>query len=116
MRKLPCGAAALWGGQGTRVVVVEELEAWQVAPEQLGSACDFRDVGAAQDAHDRLERVEPLLVYGVALHEVLLEHRIGPAAEVYALPGLNAVADGENHVEVVVLYLASYGSCPLLLN
>lgn len=53
-----------------------------------------------------VERLEPFLVDGVALQEVLFEHSVCPSAEVHALLGLHTVADRDDHVEVVVLDLA----------
>ena len=52
----------------------------------------------------------------VAGHDVATQHVRGPAAELDAARRLHAVADGEDHVEVVVLDLADNLSGALSLN
>ena len=52
----------------------------------------------------------------VASHDVASKHVRGPAAKFHASRGLHAIADGEDHVEAVVLDLADNLSGALDLN
>lgn len=61
-------------------------------------------------------RIEVLLIYGIALDEVLFEHEVRPALEIDALLGLHAVAHGQDYVEVVVLCFALNGLPAFILN
>ena len=65
----------------------------------FGCFAEFRGIRPLEDLEERSKRLEPYLVDGVALQEVLLEHAICPPAEVHALPGLHSVADRGDRIE-----------------
>ena len=58
--------------------------------------------------------LQPLVVHGEALHQILAQARRGPLAELRAAMAAHAVADGENGVQIVVLDLA--GDLPRALR
>ena len=69
---------------------------------------------ARHDLGDLAQLLESSLVRRVSGYDVATQHVRRPAAELHASRGLHAIADGEDHVEVVVLRLvrlAVAGSC-----
>ncbi len=70
-----------------------------------------RRVGHAPD-----ENAAPDLVLGCVLDQVIPEGVRGPDAELSAALGLDPIADGDDHVEVVVLDAPTDGSAALGLN
>lgn len=111
-----CGSLACGRVKGAGVIVVEEFKAGKVIVEQLGRSCNLGNVRALKILFDGLERIEVLLIYGIALDEVLFEHEVRPALEIDALLGLHAVAHGQDYVEVVVLRFALNGLPAFILN
>ena len=111
-----CGSLACGRVKGAGVIVVEELEARQVAVKQLGRSHNLGNVRALEDLHDGLEHIEAFLIHGIALDEVLFEHGVRPAPEIDTLLGLHAVAHGQDYVEVVVLRFALNGLPAFILD
>ena len=60
--------------------------------------------------------LQPLVVHGEALHQVLGQARRGPLAELGAAVAADAVADGEDGFEVVVVDVAGDLAGALLAN
>ena len=60
--------------------------------------------------------LQAFFVQGVALHEMLAQGLGRPLAELHAAPRFDAVADGDDDVEVVVLKFAVYLAFSFLAN
>lgn len=63
--------------------------------------------------------LQAFFVQGVALHEMLAQGLGRPLAELHAAPRFDAVADGDDDVEVVVIHLVGFaigGSCCIFCN
>ena len=96
-------------GLGARVVVdAGGVDVEHLPPEDLLRRADVADAGEQLvEVVAAAGPLEPLVVQGEALDEVLAQPLRRPDAELRAAVGLHAVADGDDDVEVVVLDLGS---------
>ena len=106
---------------GFRVVVdARRINVLDLLVEDPFRKADFADalLQLVEIVH-RLARLHPFVVQREALDEVLAQHLRRPDAELRALVRFHAVADRNNHVEIIVVRVVAFavgGSCSEIPN
>ena len=68
------------------------------------------------DFYGFLQCFKALFIYRITLNNILLQHLIRPAPEFDAMFGFYTVADGNNHVKAIKLYVSFNISTAFILN
>ena len=63
-----------------------------------------------------LKSLKSFIIYCIALNDIILQNLIGPASELNASPGFDAVAYGNDHIQIIIFNISFDISSAFILN